>query len=162
MLIQASDPDFIIDVRGPGWGGGWRRRRRPRGLCGLFYFSLLTKRGFGSRALDVIRASHKCHMKSSKHPEWLPASLAFLITRDLRGGRGPDKLARRSPVHPPALPERAGTGTSDFWLLIHAQSPGWAQGWKVWARTRLARREALPGTPPGPWPAGAALNPGRW
>ena len=62
-------------------------------------------------------------MKSSKHPEWLPASLAFLITRDLRGGRGPDKLARRSPVHPPALPERAGTGTSDSWLLIHAQSP---------------------------------------
>lgn len=72
------------------WGGGVEGygAADQAMVCGLFYFGLFTKRGVGSRALDVIRASHKCHMKSSKHPEWFPASLAFPNTRDLRGGFG--------------------------------------------------------------------------
>lgn len=46
------------------------------------------KCGVGSGAEDLIGGSHKCHMKRSKHPERLPASLAFLNTRDLQAGGG--------------------------------------------------------------------------
>lgn len=85
---------MIIHFSFGGGGGRGQRRCRPVLVYELFYFGLFAKRGVGSRAQDVIRARHKCHMKSSKHPEWLPASPAFLNTRDLAGGRKGGGLIR--------------------------------------------------------------------
>lgn len=63
----------------------WAAAPQTSSSVWTLYFGLFTKHGVGSGAQDVIGASHKCHMKSGKHPEWLPASLAFLNTRDLGG-----------------------------------------------------------------------------
>lgn len=72
------------------------------------------------------------------------ASLAFLITRFTRGGGR--QIGEEEPCSPARVAGARGDWDLDFWLLIHAQSPGWAQSWKVWARTRLARCEAMPAT----------------